>query len=279
MKGYVVERNYSHPNISSPFQSSFWTGWHTASLAGIVAAIFLINHFMPPPLRLWSWLGTLGLLTLFAVVAGHGAMGLWLGLLIDSRNKVSLSRLQIMAWTVMLLSAFLTAVLHNIDGGFDEPLAVTIPVQLWVLMGISTAALVGSPLLVQAKQGRSVSPETKTRVLERFAKRLGDPSKVEVQGQIVANCSPEDARLVDMFRGSETGNVGQLDLAKLQMFFVTLMLWLAYGAGLAQMFSKSVEKITELPTMDAGMLVLLTISHVGYLASKALPKGESEQAV
>lgn len=42
----------------------------------------------------WAWIGTLILLAGFANVAGHGILGLWTGLLIDERNKMSLSKLQ-----------------------------------------------------------------------------------------------------------------------------------------------------------------------------------------
>jgi hypothetical protein len=196
---------------------------------------------------------------------------LWLGLLIDSRNKVSLSRLQMIAWTVLLLSAFLTAVLHNLDGGYAEPLAVTIPTELWVLMGISTAALVTSPLLVQAKKQQPASETEQRRALDKLAALVTHPTRVAVEGQLLVNQSAADASLIDLFRGSETGNAGQLDLAKLQAFFVTLTLWLSYGAGLAEMFSRSADQITVLPTLDSGMLVLLAVSQAGYLVTKALP--------
>lgn len=256
-------------------RGSTWTIWHSASLLGILAAVFVAELLLPAPPRLWTWLSILALLGLFAVVAGHGVTGLWLGLLIDTRNKVSLSRLQMVLWTLLILSGFLAAVITNIDGGQPEPLSISIPPELWLLIGISTASLVGSPLIVGIKKNRPASEDEKARALDQLARQAVDPAKVAIRGQLVVNENPDTARIADLFQGSETGNAGQLDLGKLQMFFFTLVLLFAYGTALAALFKTNGGKITALPAMDAGMLALLSISHAGYLVNKALPHSES----
>jgi len=256
-------------------RGSTWTSWHSASLLGILAAVFIVELLLPAPPRLWTWLSILALLGLFAVVAGHGVTGLWLGLLIDTRNKASLSRLQMVLWTILILSGFLAAVITNVDGGQPEPLAITIPPELWLLMGISTASLVGSPLIVGIKKNRPANEDEKVRVLDQLARQAVDPAQVAIRGQLVVNENADSARIADLFQGSETGNAGQLDLGKLQMFFFTLVLLFAYGTALAALFKTSGGKITELPAMDTGMLALLAISHAGYLVNKALPHSES----
>ena len=91
--------------------NSKWSGWHTFGLLVIVVAIVLIGLLIPLQHRLWAWLGTLILLTVFTIIAGQGIMGLWGGLLIDERNKISLSRLQMILWTIVVVSGFLTAAL------------------------------------------------------------------------------------------------------------------------------------------------------------------------
>jgi hypothetical protein len=48
------------------------------------------------------------------VLAGREVNGRWLGILIDARNKYSLARLQIMIWTVMVMTAYLTIALPRI---------------------------------------------------------------------------------------------------------------------------------------------------------------------
>ncbi|MEO8609540.1 MAG: hypothetical protein ABI690_16735 [Chloroflexota bacterium] len=256
-------------------RGSTWTIWHSASLLGILAAVFIVELLLPAPLRLWTWLSILALLGIFAVVAGHGVTGLWLGLLIDTRNKVSLSRLQMVLWTILILSGFLAAVITNIDSGQPEPLAIAIPPELWLLMGISTASLVGSPLIVGIKQSRPSSEDEKVRALDQLARQSVDTDKVAIRGQLVVNQHAETARIADLFQGSETGNAGQLDLGKLQMFFFTLVLLFAYGTALAALFKTSGGNIPALPAMDTGMLALLAISHAGYLVNKALPHSES----
>ena len=49
------------------------------------------------------------LMTGFAVVTGRAITGYWRGILIDARNRLSLSRLQMISWTLVVLSAIATA--------------------------------------------------------------------------------------------------------------------------------------------------------------------------
>jgi hypothetical protein len=118
------------------------------ALIGILVGIALAGLWLSRYSLILSWLVMLVLMITFLVVAGAAITGLRRGLLIDGRNKISLSRFQLIAWTVVVLSAFLTAALFNIRAGADDPLAIAIPEQLWILMGISTTSLIGSPLLL-----------------------------------------------------------------------------------------------------------------------------------
>lgn len=250
---------------------ALWRVWHTFLVVLLLAGLLLMRLVLPATPRVWTWLSLLGLLGAFAAVVGHGVTGLWLGVLIDSRNKVSLSRLQMLLWTVVILSGYLTAVLVNLDAGHTRPLAVTLLPELWLLMGISTASLVGSPLLLSVKKGQSVDEETRAQTLKQVARQMADTSRVLLKGQVVMNTTVEAAEIADLFRGSQVGDAGQLDLGKLQMFFFTLVLVLAYGAALAALFGRDAGVITALPAPDAGTLALLGLSHAGYLVSKATP--------
>ena len=87
-----------------------WTIWHTASLLLIVVVTCAVNLTLLPR---DAFLASLGLMAVFTTIAGHGVLGLWLGLLIDERNKMSLSRLQMITWTIVVLSGFVTAALWN----------------------------------------------------------------------------------------------------------------------------------------------------------------------
>ncbi len=248
-----------------------WTWVHTFAEAMIVIAIFLVGLLVPNSARLWGWLATLSLLAAFVAVASHGVVGLWRGWLIDERNKMSLSRLQMTLWTVIVLSGFFTAALANLATGRPGPLSIAIPVDLWILMGISTTSLIGSPLV---KSNKTVKPANSTEKDDTFrimSSQGIDTSQMNNKGLIVVNDTPEAAQWSDLFKGEETGNAALLDLAKIQMFYFTLILVLAYAVALGVSFASSTTGIMGFPDLDPSMVALLGISHTGYLANKAVP--------
>ena|SRR5437763_9682069 len=92
------------------------------------------------------------------------------------------------------------------------------------------------------------------------------------QGTLYANPSINDASFSDMFEGDEVGNAAYIDLAKVQMFFFTIIAGLSY---VFLLLSKTMvdlaiapEKVNALPVLSAGMIALLGISHAGHLAGK-----------
>jgi hypothetical protein len=207
-----------------------WTGWHTLGLLCILVVIVLVGLLLPTGARLGAWLLTLLLLAVCAAVAGQGITGLWRGLLIDERNKISLSRLQIVLWTVVVLSGFLTAALSNLATAQPNPLSIAIPNTLWLLMGISTTSLIASPVIKTTKASQVPNAEEQTRTFALIAKQTGVDTvagKVANKGHMVVNTRFEDAQWADLFRGEETGNAAHLDLGKVQMFYFTLVLVLA----------------------------------------------------
>ena len=94
-----------------------WTLRHTVAQLAIVIAIGVLGVATPGLnlSRLANWLINLVLFVAFLLVVGHGVTGRPLGLLIDERKKVSLSRLQMVLWTLVILSGLLTAALSNIS--------------------------------------------------------------------------------------------------------------------------------------------------------------------
>ena len=262
--------------------NSKWTGWHSFGLLAIVIAIILIGVLIPYQRRFIAWIGTMILFAVFIIVAGHGITGRFRGLLIDEQNRMSLSRFQLVLWTTIILSGFLIAALSNISAGKDNPLSIAIPAEIWFLMGISTTSLVASPLIKSTKKSKPANEEEKERTFTLMAKERGIDSdevkaKVENIGQIVANRNIEDARFSDLFNGEETGNAAHLDLSKVQMFFFTLIVVLAYAVALGSKLNSNVMIIETFPVLDQGMVALLGISHAGYLTSKAIPHSETEQ--
>jgi multidrug efflux pump subunit AcrA (membrane-fusion protein) len=72
--------------------------------------------------------------------------------LIDSRNRISLSRLQITLWSILVLPAFLAIALpRSLPNGTENPLNIALPVELVTALGISTASLAGSSLVKSNK--------------------------------------------------------------------------------------------------------------------------------
>lgn len=231
-----------------------WRALHTSLILALVAAIGLIGVWLPragenwsylenPPLVAWLAIGIL--MTAAGVVAGHGITGLVRGVLIDDRHRLSLSRLQMLLWTVLVLSGYLAAALANIGRGAPRPLDVAVPSELWLAMGISTASLVASPAALAYKQ----------------RKRPGQVETMPLQ---------EDSGWADLFRGEEVTDSHHLDLGKVQMFLFTVVVVLAYALALGDMFA-SREAFATLPALDDAVVSLLLISHAGYLAKKALP--------
>lgn len=267
-----------------------WTRAHTAGLLTIVVALVLLGLLGPG--WGWStllvWLISLGLLLMLLVIAGDGAVDRWTGALIDDRNKFSLSRLQMVVWSVVMLSGFLTAAFHNIvalvgSGQPFQPLAITIPNQLWLMMGISTTAMIGSPLIKGIKKDREPDLAQMQRTMQALAAQRGWPTaavtdRVVNQGQIVCNLSTRDAQFSDLFKGEETGNAAHLDLSRLQMFLFTVVLVVAYAVALGNLFASVSNRtpITGFPNIDPSLVALLGISNAGYLGTKAAPNSQSD---
>lgn len=254
-----------------PSPVASWRWWHTAGLLLATVLIFILCAQVSLNNRLALWWGVMLLLSTAALLVGQGITGYWRGILIDGRNKMSLSRLQLALWTVLIVSAFLVLFFWRLrTPGTADPLGFTIPPQIWALLGISATSLVGSSLVKTSKknQSRNLAQETET---ERQVIGQGqDPSTLLVTGREVLNESPAQASWADLFRGEESGNAATASLGKFQMFYFTLVAVASYGYVLAAMFSSS-KPGDGFPDVSPGLLGLLGISHGGYLAEKAVP--------
>jgi len=100
---------------------------------------------------LFTWLVMIILLRLFVLILGHGTTGTIFGVLIDQRNKISLSRLQLVIWVIVILAAFITAAFWNLVNSIAVPLEIALPSEVWLLLGISTVSFVGSSLILSYK--------------------------------------------------------------------------------------------------------------------------------
>jgi hypothetical protein len=238
---------------------------NTLAAIAIVIVIFIVIIGVFPIPRTMHWVGTAGLIIAFAAIIGKTVNGRWTGILIDERNRMSLSRFQIIIWTVIIVSAYFTIVNARIYAGEADPLAVAIDWRLWALLGISSTSLVGTPLIIDGKKKKEVDPFEQTMFQE--ANRVGI---VSVNPQV------NDAEFADIFKGDETGNRDQVDISKVQLFFFTIISALSYVVTLFNML-KSTDVPTQLPILHDGLIALLTISHGAYLTHKTVDHTPTER--
>ncbi len=248
-----------------------WRWWHTFFLFCDVAAMLGAGLLFIPRYRIVAWLLNLVLLLVFCLIVGKGITGLYRGLFIDWGNMISLSRLQLISWTIIVLSGFLTAAFSNFLAGSNDPLAIAIPEQLWMLMGISTTSLVGSPLIGSVNLNREPNPKVLTKHIERM-KQIGatDPNPFTI-GSAICYKNPEDSRWANIFESEAVGGA-PLDLGKIQMFYFTLILISVYLVNLGLLFRSDQDIISGFPALSSSMIALLAISHAGFLTDKAVPR-------
>ncbi len=87
-------------------------------------------------------------------------------------------------------------------------------------IGISTTALVASPLIRSTKRDVEPLHDTVEAKLRLVARQRGlDPQEVTTRGVEVVNRQPRDARWTDVLQGEEVGNGPHLDLGKVQNLF------------------------------------------------------------
>jgi hypothetical protein len=206
------------------------------------------------------------------VCLGLAKIGRLAGVLVNPQNLMSLSRLQTVLWTILILGFFSALALVRLaHGDTDHPLAIAVGSDLWGLLGISSASLVGTPLLLSMRRDRTpVNPE---KASEQAAASLGETVqdiKRDAAGPLYQNASPRDARFSDIFEGDEISNTHLVDLAKAQMFVFTVISALVWTVAAAHLLSGDAAFASglALPSLPPGMVTLLGVSNAGYLVNK-----------
>jgi len=175
-----------------------------------------------------------------------------LGILIDGRGRYSLTRFQLVLWSVLVLSLVAGVAVGRLLLGSGAALAFTIPDELLVAMGISL--------------GSTVSAET--------IKAAKDASAPE---RIAASNAEDQPRFSQVFLAEEGEQADQIvDIAKFQNFWLTVLLVAAYVALVVSEINRqpSIDQLAALPGFSGTLATLLGISHAAYLAGK-LPNQKS----
>ena len=136
-----------------------WQLYHSIGIPVLILAILLCGLLIPASLMFLTWGLILVFMALLTMMFGHGITGrFWLGWLVNEQFRMSLSRLQMALWTLVVLSGFLTAALANLAAGYiEEAVAIAIPPELWLTLGISTTSLVGSGLILTEKKKKKTN--------------------------------------------------------------------------------------------------------------------------
>jgi hypothetical protein len=251
------------------------------------------------------------LLVLFCMMLGIIICKQPLGILISEQNVISLSRFQTVLWTVIIISGFLVIAMARIKNGvmagddsaeLGDPLNIVLGKDLLGLLGITATSLVGSPLISAIKKNKRPAADAAEKtakemvnlnnVPESIAKaaaatapnaskkfvqhtdenELADAIERNAAGLLYKNPTVSDANFTDMFEGNEVGNAAHVDLAKVQMFFFTMAVAIAYVVGLWDIISTEAIYGANFtfPSVSNGLVGVLGISNFGYLAGKAV---------
>lgn len=247
---------------------------YMAAFILIVLTIAIVPAAIVPP-KGYNYIVVMLILLLFMATVGMRVCGRWAGILINERKLMSLSRFQTVLWTLIILSAFLTIALERIRWDYlPTALNIALDPMLWTLMGISTASLVGTPLIQGTKTSKNPKPGETKKTEEALAAQGITEDKTEIdkncQGLLYANSDVKDAAFSDMFEGDEIGNTAFVDLSKVQMFLFTIVAALTYVVLLfSTIKTQEPYLLTKFPDLPQGLIAILGISHAGFLVNKA----------
>ncbi len=176
------------------------------------------------------------------------------GILVDGRNKCSLSRFQVVFWSLIIFPSLATVILlrtfTDVSGILLNPLDLDIPTELWSLMGVSIGTKVGA---IRIKRDK------------------------DQQGRVYKNVLPDEAKWSDMFKGEEFTDYLHIDIAKVQMFLSTLLIGIGYILTLvSKITADNIYASTfQFPALDDSLVIMLGISQIGYLSSKQISSIET----
>jgi hypothetical protein len=268
---------------------------------------------------LWNDDGHLSLLTPFVLsmasfvllllAAGLAKKGLWFGVLIDDRNRISMSRTQQVAWTALLIGSMAIMGWFNSSGvGLVDESARSawnvfpyMAPALWAALGIN---LVATPYLSDvilnrkdpqndAAPGNSPAPDGQHDQPPQPQPSPGlGVRQLVTPARLDTNPDPKKAGWIDLITGETKGSDQELDVSRIQHLVISGALLTTYFMALADalgdvggesiMSAIAVNQpvFTNMPGVGTGtFLGLLGISHASYLIFKAnSPEGKPSAA-
>jgi hypothetical protein len=246
----------------------------TANLTAAVLTVAMVFVSLMFPGHV-SWVVVALCMTAFLVVLGVLISKRPLGMLVNDRNLMSLSRFQMIVWTVILLSAYFVIVMARIAGKVPDALAVKMDWQLWALMGISSTSLVGSPLINSMKKEKTVAASETTKAAEALVKAQNTPDSLDAQKADVTAVETKitATRQGTLYSNPTIADASFADMFEVQMFFFTIIAAIAYIAALFPLLTtlkSDPASVIAFPPLHESLIALLGISHTSFLVSKGV---------
>lgn len=232
----------------------------------LTGLMFLAAWKIPPGV---NFVAVILLMMLMLCILGRFIVGTSLGVFVNELNIMSLARFQLVLWTVVVLASYLVYVVTRMRFNDPDALVVEIDWHLYAILGISTTSLLGSGFIGSLKKDKTPDPDATAK---SEVSKIETEATVEFnrQGTLYANSSGKDAKFTDLFQGDEVTNTTHVDLAKVQMFFFTVVTVFTYVLMVARSLRNPSPELEALPTLPEGIIALMGISHIGYLGNKSI---------
>ena len=240
-----------------------WIPWALLFLFSLATLFLPAFGRLPHAATLTLVSGNLAII-LFVVAIGRSIGASWVRFLIDGRNLISLSRLQMWLWTMLGFGALFAACSCRFWSGLPL-LDVTLPGELIAAMGISYASAAAAPAVLYLK--------SQTTVSDTVPDGRGESGLLS-RGGIISRSTRHPAYFRDLVMGDDVTNAGSVDLSKVQQLIVTLLLVGAYFVMLCSLFDAGgiLAAKAAFPAMDGSFIEFMLMSHGAYLAYKAVTK-------
>lgn len=193
-----------------------------------------------------TWLVAFAVLMVFSGWIGRQATNNALGILIDSRGRISLTHFQVVVWTLTILSSLIAAF---VDAGLDAS-KVELHAELLGLMGISA----GSAALATGVKAAKDAPGAPANIARSGAFTLSDGTSKTIFPKFSQMWLEEEGDSADV----------TISITKYQNFIFTVIALAAYVA-----LSIKAQAVASLP---ANIVWMIGISHAGYVAGKVPDK-------
>lgn len=225
------------------------------------------------------------LVAMLSLIFIFGGIGLWIsgrvaGIVISAQNRVSLSMVQVTAWTIVILAAYAIFCAFNIGAiggrsnavGDSPSLFPLLEGWVWGVIGITIASPFASALIKESKPKTGPEPEDQSRSSSTtLGARLRPLSR---------NPFPNQASISDIFLGEDVANASHLDISRTQNVVITALLLFTFIGWLVQItasigtpvilgaFVTASPILSSFPEPGPTFTALLALTHGAYLTGK-----------